>query len=100
MGADGNGDSRRAYRRRRPRRRPSGRAAGIVWIARARRVAASEGDRDRLAEDHSAPLAHGIDRGGVAQGLVSFEQHAAEFRRHIDRFDQILHADRHAVDQR
>ena len=95
-GADGaDGD-----RRGRAAARAAGRAGEVPRIAGRARVHPCEFGRDRLAEDDRSGFAQRRDARAVAVSSKAGEQRRTVFRRHVDGFDDVLDADRHAVDRR
>ena len=98
MGADGGRDRGRADRRGGTARRAARGAGGVVRVPRPGRVAAAEGDGDRLAEDRRPALPESEHRGGVLLRAVPGEQRRAVLGRHVDGIDQVLDADREPVD--
>ncbi len=79
------------------RRRAAGRALRIARIARRARVEIGELGRHRLADDHRARCAQPRDRRAVAHRLTALEQRRAAFGRIIGGIEDVLDADRNAV---
>ena len=75
----------------------AGRVLGVVRIARlaGREVRALGGHR--LAEDHRAGGAQAFHHDRVVARRAALVQHGAVLGRHVGGVDDVLHADRHAV---
>src|SRR5437667_60754 len=78
----------------------AGRALRVPRIARRARKGGGEFGCHRLADHDGASRAQRRDRGGIAPGLRALEQRRALPGRHVYRLDDVLDADRHAVDRR
>ena len=87
-------------RRRRAAARSAGRAAQVIRVARAARMGGGEFGRHRLAEDDRAGFAQRGHGRGVALRAPAGEERRAVLGRHVDGLDDVLDADRHAVDLR
>ena len=89
-----------SHRRGRSAARAAGRAGQIPRIAGRARVHPGELGRHRLADDHAARLTQRRDARAVAVSPKTGEQRRAVLRRHVDGLDDVLDADRHAVNRR
>jgi hypothetical protein len=79
---------------------PPGRALRVPRVARAARLARGKFGGDGLAEDDGAGLAQRRNGGAVAVGAPAGVERRAHLGRHVDRFDNVLDAERHAIDGR
>ena len=84
--------------RRRTAARPAGRAAQVMRVAGAARLAGGKFGGDGLSHDHGAGFAQRGDARGIALGTEACEQWRAVLGRHVGGLDDVLDADRHAVD--
>ena len=80
--------------------RTAGRSRAIEGILRGPGLGRAEFRRDRLAQDHRTCGAECGDGGIVTAGKIVPVGDAALPRRHVLGLEQVLDADRHAVDQR
>ena len=87
-------------RGRRTARRAARRARRVPGIARAARLGSGELGGHRLADDDGAGVAQRRDAGRVLFRAPAGKQRRAHFGRHVDGLDDVLDADRHAVDRR
>ena len=87
----------RRHRRRRARRGAAGRAFGVVRVARLARVIDGELGGHGLAQDHRARGAQALDHRGVPGRPAPGVQHGAVLGRHVAGIDDVLDADRDAV---
>ena len=99
MGAERGGQHACGNRGRGAARRAARRAPGVERVAGPRRIAAAQAHRNGLADEHRAAVAQRPHTGRIRHRLVGAEKFAAEFRRHVVGLDQVLDADRHAVDR-
>ena len=80
--------------------RSARRAVQVPRVLRARGMCGCEFGRHGLAEDDGTRIAQRLDGRRIAPGLPAAIERRAHLRRHVDRLDDVLDADRHAVDQR
>src|SRR6476619_5527971 len=69
-------------------------------VAGAARLGGGEFGGHRLAEDHRARFAQGNDACSIALGAPAEVYWGAVFGREVSSLDDVLDADRHAVDRR
>ena len=75
-------------------------AAQVVGVARAARLGRGKFGGDGLSDDDRAGLAQRGNARAIAFGAEAGEQRRAVFGRHVGGLDDVLDADRHAVDVR
>ena len=95
--ADGARHHERRHRRRRAARRAARRALGVVRVAGLAGMEVGVLGGDGLAHDHGAGGAQPGHRRGIAARRAAGPQGRAELGRHVAGVEDVLDADRHAV---